>query len=150
MKRGDFEEVPRLAATTVGSRRPLRSVTSSAAGWVTARVAPTEAEQEVRRERADVGIGPYENIASTAMECVRRKEHPCTTRLARACASGQRMVAQRRYESKTVGLSVLVRAVKMFPHGLHSSRAKDFKTLVLAAFFRYFLPLLAESTPPEA
>ena len=72
----------------------------------TARVAPTEAEQEVRRERADVGIDPYENIASTAMECVRRKEHPCTTRLARACVSGQRMVAQRRYEGKTVGLSV--------------------------------------------
>ena len=72
----------------------------------TARVAPTEAEQKVRRERADVGIGPYENIASTAMESVRRKEHPCATRLARACASGQRMVAQSRYESKTVGLSV--------------------------------------------
>ena len=71
----------------------------------TARVAPTEAEKEVRRERADVGIGPYENIASTAMECVRRKEHPCTTGLARACVSGQRMAAQRRYESKTVGLS---------------------------------------------
>ena len=48
------------------------------------------------------------------------------------------------------GLERLVRAVKMFPHGLHSSRAKDFKTLVLAAFLRYFLPLLAESTPSEA
>ena len=44
----------------------------------------------------------------------------------------------------------MVRAVKMFPHGLRSIRAKDFKTLVLAAFFRYFLPLLAESTPSEA
>ena len=43
----------------------------------------------------------------------------------------------------------MVRAVKMFPHGLHSSRAKDFKTLVLAAFFGDFLPLLAESTPSE-
>ena len=44
----------------------------------------------------------------------------------------------------------MVRAVKMFPHGLRSIRAKDFKTLVLAAYFRYFLPLLAESTPSEA
>ena len=55
---------------------------------------------------ADVGIGPYENIVSTAMECVRRKEYLCATRSARARVSGQRMAAQRRCESKTVDLSV--------------------------------------------
>ena len=30
------------------------------------------------------------------------------------------------------------------------STAKESKTLVLAAFFAYFLPLLAKSMPPEA
>ena len=31
-----------------------------------------------------------------------------------------------------------------------TGHAKDSKTLVLAAFFAYFLPLLAKSMPPEA
>jgi len=35
-------------------------------------------------------------------------------------------------------------------HSWHLSRGKDFKTLVLTAIFGYFLPLLAESIPPEA
>ena len=103
-----------------------------------------------RTRRADVGIGPYENIASTAMGCVRRKEHPYATRLARVRVSGQRMAAQRRCESKVASLSVLVRGVGGCPRGTHFRRGRIPKPWVLAAFFGYFLPLLAESAPPEA
>ena len=42
-----------------------------------------------------------------------------------------------------------VRAAEEFSYGRHSRRGKDSKTLVLAAIFGYFLPLLAESIPPE-
>ena len=43
-----------------------------------------------------------------------------------------------------------IRVVNGKQRSWHFSRGKDFKTLVLTAFFGYFLPLLAESTPPEA
>ena len=42
-----------------------------------------------------------------------------------------------------------VRAAEGFSYGRHSRRGKDSKTLALAAFFGYFLPLLAESIPSE-
>ena len=60
------------------------------------------------------------------------------------------METQGRYESKAQGLLILIRVAEGDRHGRHLSRGKDSKTLVLAAFFGYFLPLLAESTPPEA
>ena len=47
-------------------------------------------------------------------------------------------------------LEYLVRVAGGFPHRRHSSRAKDFKILVLTAFFGYFLQLLAESTTQSA
>ena len=43
-----------------------------------------------------------------------------------------------------------IRVAHRLRHWLHPARAKDFKTLVLTAFFGYFLPLLAESTPRSA
>ena len=97
-----------------------------------------------------MGIGPYENIASTAMGCVRRKEHPCATRLARARVSGQRMVVQRRRESTAVNLRVRCARKEVFHTGRTPAAQRIPKPLVLAAFFGYFLPLLAESVPPEA
>ena len=60
------------------------------------------------------------------------------------------METQGRYESKAQGLLILIRVAEWDRHGRHLSRGKDSKTLVLAAFFGYFLPLLAESIPPEA
>ena len=59
------------------------------------------------------------------------------------------METQGRYESKAQGLLILIRVAEWDRHGRHLSRGKDSKTLVLAAFFGYFLPLLAESTPSE-
>ena len=44
----------------------------------------------------------------------------------------------------------LVRVAENFPHKRHSSRAKDSKTMGFGGIFGYFLPLLAESAPPEA
>ena len=50
-KRADFEEVPRLAATTVaGNRLARRWATAAPYGWVTSSAVG----------RADVGIGPYD------------------------------------------------------------------------------------------
>ena len=59
------------------------------------------------------------------------------------------METQGRYESKAQGLLILIRVAEWDRHGRHLSRGKDSKTLVLAAFFGYFLSLLAESTPSE-
>ena len=76
------------------------------------------------------------------------REYPCRAGPARARVSGQRLVMQRPCESKVLQLNARFAWQKGF-HGRHSRRGKDSKTLVLAAFFGYFLTLLAESTPSE-
>ena len=58
------------------------------------------------------------------------------------------METQRPFESKARICTSRFAWQKGF-HGRHSRRGKDSKTLVLAAFFGYFLSLLAESTPSE-
>ena len=58
------------------------------------------------------------------------------------------MAAQGRYESTAVDLRTWYAGWKVSAWDTLQAR-KDFKTLVLTAFFGYFLPLLAESTPSE-
>ena len=61
--------------------------------------------------------------------------------------SASRMAAQRPCESKGLILHIPVREVRGNRRGRHLSRGKDFKTLVLAAFFLPFLSPQKERAP---
>ena len=97
-----------------------------------------------RADHVPVGRGDHTPLHG------RGSSFPCRARAAWARVSGQRMAAQRRYESKAQGLHIPIRGAGGNRHRQHLSRGKDLKTLVLTAFFGYFLPLLAESTTPSA
>ena len=96
--------------------------------------------------QADAVIGPM--TENDTRSTVGAESTPYRVGPARARVSGQRMVPQGPCESRTLHLSARFAWQKGF-HGRHSRRGKDSKTLVLAAFFGYFLSLLAESTPSE-
>ncbi len=96
--------------------------------------------------QADAVIGPM--TENDTRSTVGAESTPYRVGPARARVSGQRMVPQGPCESRTLHLSARFAWQKGF-HGRHSRRGKDSKALVLAAFFGYFLSLLAESTPSE-
>ena len=98
--------------------------------------------------QADAVIGPM--TENDTRSTVGAESTPYRVGPARARVSGQRTAAQRPCESKVQILHIPVRGVRGDRRGQRFSRGKDSKTLVLAAFFGHFLPLLAESTPTEA
>ena len=79
----------------------------------------------------------------------RRRSHPCCARPARARLSGQRLQAQRRCESTALNPGIWFAWQKIFHISGTPAAQRIPKPWVLAAFFGYFLPLLAESAPPE-
>ena len=79
----------------------------------------------------------------------RRRSHPCCARPARARVSGQRLQAQRRCESTALNPGIWFAWQKIFHISGTPAAQRIPKPWVLAAFFGYFLPLLAESAPPE-